>query len=93
MKRKRTDDKRDRVWVVGVGDNGELGLGSSIVATRACQPIPMDDVSKEVAVGSLHSVILSDSGKCYGWGSNDDGALGKPRDEKDKNSFCPRPIL
>ncbi|KAL0943026.1 RAN exchange factor prp20 pim1 [Colletotrichum truncatum] len=92
--------KRLDVFVFGSGENCELGLGPH--RTEAPRPrlnslLDADSVGVvQVAVGGMHSVVLTHDGKVLTWGVNDDGALGrlKPpsaseeeQDEEDEEAF------
>ncbi|KAI8277949.1 Delta-1-pyrroline-5-carboxylate dehydrogenase [Colletotrichum sp. SAR 10_98] len=69
------------VFVIGSGENSELGLGPR--HTQAPRPrlnrlLDADSVGVvQVAVGGMHCVALTHDGKVLTWGVNDDGALGR----------------
>ncbi|KAI8288113.1 Delta-1-pyrroline-5-carboxylate dehydrogenase [Colletotrichum sp. SAR11_240] len=69
------------VFVIGSGENSELGLGPR--HTQAPRPrlnrlLDADSVGVvQVAVGGMHCVALTHDGKVLNWGVNDDGALGR----------------
>ncbi|KAF9880573.1 RAN exchange factor prp20 pim1 [Colletotrichum karsti] len=69
------------VFVLGSGENCELGLGPN--QTNAPRPrlnhlLDAESVGVvQVAVGGMHCVALTHDGKVLTWGVNDDGALGR----------------
>ncbi|KAI8186579.1 Delta-1-pyrroline-5-carboxylate dehydrogenase [Colletotrichum sp. SAR 10_65] len=69
------------VFVIGSGENSELGLGPR--HTQAPRPrlnrlLDANSVGVvQVAVGGMHCVALTHDGKVLTWGVNDDGALGR----------------
>lgn len=75
--------KRLDVFVFGKGDMCELGLGPSSKARTVMRPrlnpfLPNDTVGVvEVAVGGMHTAVLTHDGKILTWGVNDQNALGR----------------
>ena len=75
------------VWVLGSGECDQLGkiplilgLGPDIpIAERPKKIVsfPADVKISKVVCGGLHTLALTDSGKIFSWGCNDDGALGR----------------
>ncbi|KAE8372731.1 regulator of chromosome condensation 1/beta-lactamase-inhibitor protein II [Aspergillus bertholletiae] len=71
----------DRVFVVGSGPKGELGLGEGVV--RAARPTPMKGFPPSgtqivsVASGMGHTVAVLSDGSVYGWGAARKGQLGE----------------
>ncbi|CAM9441739.1 unnamed protein product, partial [Phaeothamnion confervicola] len=57
---------------LGYDRDGKLDARPRVV--RALRNIS----ATQIACGSLHSVLLTDSGRLWTWGVNDDGALGRP---------------
>ncbi|KAI8871740.1 RCC1/BLIP-II [Ramicandelaber brevisporus] len=72
------------VLVVGSGELGQLGLGEDITERRF--PFPLKDLSEkhviDIASGGIHNLVLTDSGKIYSWGCNDQKALGRNDDDE-----------
>ena len=70
-----------RVYVVGTGDMGQLGLGDDEDGIMVCQrPHPLDAFGLPVCVvacGGMHSLAITDDGGVWSWGVNDDGPLGR----------------
>lgn len=65
-----------KLWVWGKGDGGRLGFGnedSLFVPTRN-EMLSEEIIS--VALGGLHSIVLTQDGKVYSWGYGGFGALG-----------------
>eukprot|EP00826_Nyctotherus_ovalis_P054829 TRINITY_DN721_c0_g1_i1.p1 TRINITY_DN721_c0_g1~~TRINITY_DN721_c0_g1_i1.p1 ORF type:complete len:424 (+),score=112.26 TRINITY_DN721_c0_g1_i1:179-1450(+) len=85
------------VWVLGSGECDQLGsclvsvgLGSDVFtaerpAKLAIQTAPETPPVKFVKVvcGGLHTLALTNEGKVYSWGCNDDGALGRSGSESE----------
>lgn len=70
-------DTNGDVFTWGLNDDGQLGDGStgSSSSPRWVQ-LPGDARAKQVAAGSAHSLVLTDTGEVFAWGSNTDGRLG-----------------
>ena len=66
------------VYVFGSGDCGQLGLGEDdIEVKKPTQIIYFEDKKiVQVAAGGLHNLALSQDGRVYAWGCNDEKALG-----------------
>lgn len=71
------------VYVFGTGENGELGLGNGKNCTIVKRPrlnphLLVDKVGVvQVAVGGMHTAVLTKDNKILTWGVNDQGALGR----------------
>eukprot|EP01041_Mallomonas_annulata_P010425 gene10425-21748_t len=63
----------------GAGEYGRLGVGSS---SDALTPQSVDSLIDEnmvqVVTGQSHSLALTEDGRVYSWGKNDNGQLGTP---------------
>lgn len=59
---------------------GELGLGKIGIARKNPTQVPIDECIKQVACGPMHTLTLTESGKVYSYGCNDEGALGRETD-------------
>ncbi|KAF9893883.1 hypothetical protein FE257_010053 [Aspergillus nanangensis] len=74
------DDAHDKVFVVGSGAKGELGLGEE--CTRASTPVQIPDFPPlgtkidAIASGMGHAVVVLSNGDVYGWGGARKGQLG-----------------
>lgn len=74
---------RLNVYVFGEGSNGELGLGSAKGSLEVKRPrlnplLPADRIGVvQVAVGGMHTVVLTNNNKILTWGINDQSALGR----------------
>jgi regulator of chromosome condensation len=71
------------VFVVGSGDCGQLGLGEDVLEKLKPSLLPYFADKQIVAVyaGGLHNIVLSNKGKLYSWGCNDQKALGRDGEE------------
>ena len=67
------------VYVVGSGDNGQLGLGEDLVECAKPRAVLAfgDLLVKAVACGGMHTLALTEDGGAWSWGVNDEGALGR----------------
>jgi regulator of chromosome condensation len=67
------------VYVVGSGDNGQLGLGEELVECARPRLLPAfgDVPVVAVACGGMHTLTLTEDGVAWSWGVNDEGALGR----------------
>lgn len=63
----------------GKGDNYRLGHGTE---DHARHPKQIEALSskkvKDIAIGSLHCMAITEDGELYGWGRNEQGQLGNP---------------
>jgi len=84
-------DDRDsgRVLALGQGDVGQLGLGEDILERKKPALVKGLDGLKIVQVecGGMHTVALTNDGKVYTWGCNDEGGLGRPTSSSDGEEF------
>ena len=75
--------KRLNVYVFGDGSNGELGLGNAKGQIEVKRPRlnPLLESNKvgvvQLAVGGMHTAVLTHDNKILTWGVNDQGALGR----------------
>lgn len=71
------------VFLAGVGENGELGMGSGKAGMNAKRPrlnpnLASDTVGVvQIATGAMHCAALTYDNKILTWGVNDQGALGR----------------
>ncbi|XP_020586675.1 ultraviolet-B receptor UVR8 isoform X2 [Phalaenopsis equestris] len=68
-------DERGSVFVFGEKAVGVLGFseGKKVSEPSAVEKLPL---SEEVACGGYHTCIVTNDGKLYAWGSNENGCLG-----------------
>lgn len=68
-----------RTFCRGKGDNYRLGHGTE---DHARHPKQIEALSskkvKDIALGSLHCMAITEDGELYGWGRNEQGQLGNP---------------
>ncbi|KAI8324798.1 RCC1/BLIP-II, partial [Martensiomyces pterosporus] len=71
------------VFVFGNGDCGQLGLGDDMIERK--KPFPVgalkDEKIVDIVSGGLHTMALTDNGRLWSWGCNDQKALGRGGDE------------
>ncbi|XP_052719637.1 E3 ubiquitin-protein ligase HERC2-like [Crassostrea angulata] len=71
--------KSGAVYTWGKGDNYRLGHGTE---DHARHPKQIEALSskkvKDIAIGSLHCMAITEDGELYGWGRNEQGQLGNP---------------
>ncbi|KAJ1480873.1 regulator of chromosome condensation 1/beta-lactamase-inhibitor protein II [Baffinella frigidus] len=67
------------VFVFGQGDMGQLGLGDDETEMLVPGPLPMPGGMRvtQIVCGGMHSLALTEDGKVWSWGVNDEGALGR----------------
>uniref|UniRef100_A0A8C6SP51 Regulator of chromosome condensation 1 n=1 Tax=Neogobius melanostomus TaxID=47308 RepID=A0A8C6SP51_9GOBI len=70
------------VLVLGQGDVGQLGLGEVITERKKPALVTLPEQMVQVVAGGMHTVCLSESGKVYTFGCNDEGALGRDSSEE-----------
>uniref|UniRef100_A0A8C2TX06 Regulator of chromosome condensation 1 n=1 Tax=Coturnix japonica TaxID=93934 RepID=A0A8C2TX06_COTJA len=74
------------VLVLGQGDVGQLGLGQDVMERKKPALVQLPELMVQVEAGGMHTVCLSETGKIYTFGCNDEGALG--RDTTEEGSEC-----
>ncbi len=83
-----------QVMVYGSGECDQLGKITQLSLGLGDQDYPESKIPKLVSLlenipivkiccGALHTLALSNEGRIYSWGNNDEGALGR---EGEKNS-------
>ncbi|TMW55803.1 hypothetical protein Poli38472_008451 [Pythium oligandrum] len=82
-----------RLYTWGRGDEGQLGHGDRVshalprvVSALAHQRVWL------IAAGRSHSVAVTEDGAVYTWGSNEDGALGRPTGSDETSSATPTQV-
>lgn len=66
--------------VFGADSCGELGFKKIGITKKLPTPVPIDESIKQVSCGPMHTLSLTESGKVYTYGCNDEGALGRVTD-------------
>ncbi|XP_072211684.1 regulator of chromosome condensation [Excalfactoria chinensis] len=74
------------VLVLGQGDVGQLGLGQEVMERKKPALVQLPELMVQVEAGGMHTVCLSETGRIYTFGCNDEGALG--RDTSEEGSEC-----
>ncbi|XP_054856050.1 regulator of chromosome condensation [Eublepharis macularius] len=74
------------VLTLGQGDLGQLGLGPDILARKRPAVVQLPEKIIQAEAGGVHTVCLSEAGKIYTFGCNDEGALG--RNTSEEGSDC-----
>ncbi|KAJ9591767.1 hypothetical protein L9F63_001703, partial [Diploptera punctata] len=76
-KRETKTDEKGRVFVFGNNDYGQLGLGHKNVTVKpSCIKTLKPEKAVLIACGRAHTLVSTNSGKLFSWGSNSDGQLG-----------------
>lgn len=82
------------VVVFGSGDCGQLGCGEAI--TEARRPRILKTLRgmevNMLASGGLHSLALTEGGRVFSWGCNDEGSLGWKISEEKEDGALPSEI-
>ncbi|NXJ71359.1 RCC1 protein, partial [Rostratula benghalensis] len=65
------------VLTLGQGDVGQLGLGEDVMERKKPALVTLPEMMVQVEAGGMHTVCLSQAGKIYTFGCNDEGALGR----------------
>lgn len=60
--------REENLFTWGIGRNGELGLGTSVISTDTPIEIPNLSGVKTVCCGSSHTIALLRNGSVYTWG-------------------------
>src|SRR5579863_7372226 len=68
---------RDKLYVWGANSYGELGLGDYVSHLRPTElDVLFDSEIKSINCSIVHTIVLLESGTCYGWGCNGKNELG-----------------
>uniref|UniRef100_A0A8C5RVS6 Regulator of chromosome condensation 1 n=1 Tax=Laticauda laticaudata TaxID=8630 RepID=A0A8C5RVS6_LATLA len=70
------------VLTLGQGDLGQLGLGPDVLARKRPALVQFPEKIIQAEAGGVHTVCLSEIGKIYTFGCNDEGALGRDTSEE-----------
>uniref|UniRef100_T1J8U9 RCC1-like domain-containing protein n=1 Tax=Strigamia maritima TaxID=126957 RepID=T1J8U9_STRMM len=71
------------VLTFGQGDVGQLGLGNNAMEKKRPCLVNLPTKMADVCAGGMHTVCLSEDGKVFTFGCNDEGALGRDTSEED----------
>uniref|UniRef100_A0A8D0DGZ2 Regulator of chromosome condensation 1 n=1 Tax=Salvator merianae TaxID=96440 RepID=A0A8D0DGZ2_SALMN len=74
------------VLTLGQGDLGQLGLGPDVLARKRPALVQLPEKIIQAEAGGVHTVCLSETGKVYTFGCNDEGALGRDTSEDGSDS-------
>jgi len=74
---------RGDIFVHGSGECEQLGLGANILERKKPSIMKSIRAVTQISVGCLHVLAVTEDGKVYSWGCNDDGALGRPGAENE----------
>jgi protein ATS1 len=79
---KDADGRKSRLYSIGAGMKGELGLGELIVRTPSATLVkdfpPQGTEIVDLAAGMGHAVAVLSNGEVYGWGNCRKGQAGEP---------------
>lgn len=72
------------VYVCGQGDLGQLGLGEEESKMESKKLTLLEKPSNvvDIRAGGVHTLLLTEDGKVYSFGCNDEGALGRSSTEE-----------
>lgn len=81
------------VLTLGQGDTGQLGLGPNVM--ERSKPGLVKDLKNVIAVcaGGMHTVCLTQEGKVYTFGCNDEGSLGRHIEDEEEETFVPGLVI
>lgn len=94
-------DSVHNVWACGYNAFGQLGVGDTTDRNHGVVPVDLSAVSAsgtgnpiQVAAGLDHSLLLTDSGYVWAWGSNSLDQLGNgpPNPTLSKNTLATTPV-
>ncbi|XP_003229442.1 regulator of chromosome condensation [Anolis carolinensis] len=71
---------------LGQGDLGQLGLGPNVMARKRPALVQLPEKIIQAEAGGVHTVCLTETGKIYTFGCNDEGALGRDTSEEGSES-------
>ncbi|XP_042296771.1 regulator of chromosome condensation [Sceloporus undulatus] len=74
------------VLTLGQGDLGQLGLGPDVLARKRPALVKLPEKIIQAEAGGVHTVCLTETGKVYTFGCNDEGALGRDTSEEGSES-------
>ena len=83
---------------MGSNESGQLGLGDVSTSFKYSPVLiesMMDKDPVQVQCGENHTIVLSQRGKCYAWGSNENGQCGVGSNQTmagDLKVFTPRQV-
>ncbi|MFA6973053.1 MAG: hypothetical protein WC208_16855 [Gallionella sp.] len=90
-------DKQGRLFTFGMAESGQLGLGYRLLLGEGGAPIAtppthveLPEPVKSVSSGDYHTVVVTETGKLYAFGSCGNGKLGIGLDS---DSYELRPVL
>ncbi|KAG0199388.1 hypothetical protein BGX28_007341 [Mortierella sp. GBA30] len=83
------DTTTGQVFAFGTGDCAQLGLGEGVLLRKKPAPLTVlsDKSIVNIAAGGMHNMALTQDGKLYSWGVNDQRTLGRSGDE-----YTPMPV-
>jgi regulator of chromosome condensation len=70
----------EQVFACGSGECEQLGI-PDLFQAKLPRALELPEEICMIACGSMHTLALSNEGKVYSWGCNDDGALGRSGEE------------
>jgi len=84
-------DEDGKLWIWGSGEDGQLGLGSSVTHQAHPKQISFEGTEsikiEYIAASDFNSVAITDSGEAYIWGNNRYSQLGIKKKRK-QNFGC-----
>ncbi|XP_034122818.1 regulator of chromosome condensation-like isoform X2 [Drosophila guanche] len=77
------------VLVCGMGDTGQLGLGSPVLLLNRLTMVRRIPNPVDVCAGGMHCLVLTENGDIYSFGCNAEGALGRSSSDPDCRDSVP----
>ncbi|GMT27543.1 hypothetical protein PFISCL1PPCAC_18840, partial [Pristionchus fissidentatus] len=67
-----------KLWSVGGNESGQLGRGECSQGSYTIYPVPVSTTTKfvQISVGRSHSAAITEDGRLFMWGSNEQGQCG-----------------
>lgn len=91
-KQAKVEEVGRKQYVFGTDSCGELGTGKVGVTRKTPVCVPIEDPVKQVACGPMHTLTLTEDGKVYSYGCNDEGALGRVTDGDETLEATPKVV-
>ena len=89
----KSDNKRRKILSAGKNKFGVLGLGCEVKESKDFVKVNFGiEQIIDIAISGKHAIAISKEGTIFGWGSNDNGAIGQPKDKEADSLMVPTVI-